>query len=358
MTLMKLLRQYHYDPLDRLTGETSAGRSTQRFYQEDDLVTEMGDQGQLSILRHGEEPLAQHQTVSGVDDTLLLATDRAHSVLQILAGTNRQQRVYTAYGYRTGESGLSSLFGFNGEARDAITGHYLLGQGTRAFNPVLMRFNSPDELSPFDAGGINSYAYCEGDPVNYCDPTGNGKFAIFNTGGRLGLWHRPSVIARHRSNTVIVDSRKIIKSTTAPIARTPSPIERTPSPKTSTPLGSGSPSAFEQPQNSPISLRDEKRHKAPKSRDHSTRQREYWQTANRKLTEYGHEYDNIKNNIGISHIKPDPDVWNEYQSALSAYSAQKISVPENTPARKSKATLARYYRLKVKRDIVRQYYDN
>ena len=53
MTLMKLLRQYHYDPLDRLTGETSAGRSTQRFYQEDDLVTEMGDQGQLTILHQG-----------------------------------------------------------------------------------------------------------------------------------------------------------------------------------------------------------------------------------------------------------------------------------------------------------------
>jgi len=158
MTSMKLLRQYHYDPLDRLTGETSAGRSTQRFYQEDDLVTEMGDQGQLTILRQGEEPLAQHRTVSGVDDTMLLATDRAHSVLQTLAGTNRQQMVYTAYGHRIGESGLSSLLGFNGEARDAITGHYLLGQGTRAFNPVLMRFNSPDELSPFDAGGINSYA--------------------------------------------------------------------------------------------------------------------------------------------------------------------------------------------------------
>ncbi|MBV7477457.1 RHS repeat-associated core domain-containing protein [Pseudomonas sp. PDM31] len=173
MTSMKLLRAYHYDPLDRLTGETSAGRaSTQRFYQEDDLVTEVGDQVQLTILRHGEEPLAQHRTASGVDDTTLLATDRAHSVLQTLAGTNRHQMVYTAYGHRTGESGLSSLLGFNGEAPDAITGHYLLGQGTRAFNPVLMRFNSPDELSPFDSGGVNPYAYCGGDPINRYDPTG------------------------------------------------------------------------------------------------------------------------------------------------------------------------------------------
>ena len=35
-----------------------------------------------------------------------------------------------------------------------------------------MRFYSPDSLSPFDAGGLNSYAYCSGDPLNYSDPSG------------------------------------------------------------------------------------------------------------------------------------------------------------------------------------------
>ncbi|MEE4693607.1 RHS repeat-associated core domain-containing protein, partial [Pseudomonas alliivorans] len=40
------------------------------------------------------------------------------------------------------------------------------------FNPVLMRFNSPDRLSPFGEGGLNAYAYCKGDPVNQVDPTG------------------------------------------------------------------------------------------------------------------------------------------------------------------------------------------
>ncbi|NAS96806.1 hypothetical protein CU664_12085 [Pseudomonas syringae pv. actinidifoliorum] len=78
--------------------------------------------------------------------------------------------------------------GFNGELLDDITGHYLLGNGYRAYNPVLMRFNSPDSLSPFGKGGLNAYAYCGGDPINKEDSTGH----MFITKTRLGL-SRPRV---------------------------------------------------------------------------------------------------------------------------------------------------------------------
>src|SRR5207253_4738400 len=77
------------------------------------------------------------------------------------------------YGHRAPEGGLLSLLGFNGERPDPVTGHYVLGNGYRAFNPVLMRFNSPDSLSPFEEGGLNAYAYCVGDPINRVDPTGH-----------------------------------------------------------------------------------------------------------------------------------------------------------------------------------------
>lgn len=171
---LKILCRYQYDPLDRLMGVGVLERTgTQRFYQQDHLTTELGEQAQRTIFRHQTRPLAQQQNTDGVTATTLLATDQAHSPLQTLAETNPQQLAYTAYGHHPEESGLSRLLGFNGECPDSITGHYLLGQGTRAFNPVLMRFNSPDELSPFGEGGINCYAYCQGDPINFNDPTGN-----------------------------------------------------------------------------------------------------------------------------------------------------------------------------------------
>jgi RHS repeat-associated protein len=69
---------------------------------------------------------------------------------------------------------------FNGERPNAITGHYLLGS-YRVFNLVSMRFNSADSLSPFDEGGLNSYAYCLGDPVNWSDPTGNTPWFLLST---------------------------------------------------------------------------------------------------------------------------------------------------------------------------------
>lgn len=67
----------------------------------------------------------------------------------------------------------ASLLRFSGQRKESATGHYLLGNGYRAFNPVLMRFHSPDSLSPMGAGGINCYAYCGGDPVNNTDPSGH-----------------------------------------------------------------------------------------------------------------------------------------------------------------------------------------
>ncbi|MBI6788936.1 RHS repeat-associated core domain-containing protein, partial [Pseudomonas syringae] len=156
---------YRYDPLDRLASSSPVGQADiQRFYQKNRLATEIEGASRRTVFQHEDLILAQQRHVDGVVDTTLLATDQQRSVLRLVDKSGIEPVAYSAYGHHPAESGLTSLLGFNGERRDSVTGHYLLGNGYRAYNPVLMRFNSPDSLSPFDEGGLNAYGYCGGDP--------------------------------------------------------------------------------------------------------------------------------------------------------------------------------------------------
>ncbi len=87
-----------------------------------------------------------------------------------MAGSGFPPRAYTSYCHVHQPSG--PVLGFSGQPRDCVTGCYHLGNGHRSYNPVLMRFHSADRLSPFGKGGINAYAYCGNDPVNWADPSG------------------------------------------------------------------------------------------------------------------------------------------------------------------------------------------
>lgn len=174
-----LLCHYYYDPLDRLADFAGADQtSTRRFYLKERLTSEILGSVQRLIFQQGDQLLAQQQRQDGVVKTTLLTTDLQRSILHALDATQPHSLAYTPYGHRAPQNGLLSLLGFNGERADPVTGHYLLGNGYRAFNPVLMRFNSPDRRSPFDKGGVNAYAYALGDPVNHTDPTGEFALAI------------------------------------------------------------------------------------------------------------------------------------------------------------------------------------
>lgn len=170
-----LLCHYRYDALDRLTSNERPNEPEhQRFYCKSRLATEIQGANRYSVFQHEDQLLAQQQRESGSSDTTLLVTDQQRSVLHALKGNHSRQSIaYSPYGYRPAENGLLSLLGFNGERQDPVTGCYLLGNGYRAFNPVLMRFNSPDSWSPFGEGGLNPYAYCMGKPVNSSDPSGH-----------------------------------------------------------------------------------------------------------------------------------------------------------------------------------------
>ena len=159
---------YQYDPLDRL----SNANTVQRFYNTTRIATEIEGARKSRFFEADSQPLAvqQHGTEPG---TALLATDQQTSVLNGISPLgNQHAQAYSPFGYHPIDASLNAV-GFNGERLEPITGHYLLGQGYRAFNPVLMRFNSPDSWSPFGEGGINAYAYCDNNPANKVDPTGH-----------------------------------------------------------------------------------------------------------------------------------------------------------------------------------------
>lgn len=114
--------------------------------------------------------------------TIILATNHHQSPLQLLTGEGARGMAFGPYGYNA----LGVAAGtprFNGERLDPVTGHYLLGNGYRGYNPALRRFNSPDRLSPFGEGGLNAYVYCAGDPVNRTDPSG--RFSLRKWMARL-----------------------------------------------------------------------------------------------------------------------------------------------------------------------------
>lgn len=111
---------------------------------------------------------------SEISHTDLLLTDLHRSALR--PGVESSWRNYLPFGYKMPTTVESIQSGFNGEHCDRLSGHYWLGNGYRVLNTVLMRFQTPDSLSPFKAGGLNAYAYSLNDPVNKSDPTGHASF--------------------------------------------------------------------------------------------------------------------------------------------------------------------------------------
>ena len=213
-----VLTRYSYDPLDRQTDCTPLTLpAIQRFYCKSRLATEIQGSLQTSVFQHDDQLLAQQRQQDGSVDTTLLATDQQRSVLGTRGLSGSHFLAYSPYGHRPAENGLLSLLGFNGERPDPLTGHYHLGNGYRQFNPVLMRFNSPDRWSPFGSGGLNAYAYCSGDAVNFQDPSGHSLLSAlttlassakpyFKTSRQPNTWNLPNYLTPKNMSQELIES--------------------------------------------------------------------------------------------------------------------------------------------------------
>ena len=117
---------------------------------------------QITETTNATNTLTYHYDYRG--STIALTTD---------SGLVTDRIEYGAYGlttYRTGTSDTPFLF--NGRFGVQTDFNGLLYMRARYYNPYLCRFISADP-SGF-AGGMNHYAYANGNPVNYLDPFGLG----------------------------------------------------------------------------------------------------------------------------------------------------------------------------------------
>ncbi|WHH49583.1 RHS repeat-associated core domain-containing protein [Pseudomonas sp. Ap32] len=114
------------------------------FYNIDQLSTAVGINQSITLFSATGTPLAERAA-----ETLLTAVNAQNSITNSLHRDRIQCLTYSAYGH----SHIDHVLGYTGQRCDRFTNLYLLGNGYRAYSPYLMRFYSPDNLSPFGKGG-------------------------------------------------------------------------------------------------------------------------------------------------------------------------------------------------------------
>lgn len=167
--------------------------NSNRIFCRNGRITTIKDDSQgRSIFEYNRAPLAEIKT--GVEDAShLLATDPAGSVAVAKGAVIDERHNYSPYGNACTLPSSNTLFGFNREWTDSY-GLYSLGN-YRFYSPRLMRFYSPDNWSPFGKGGISTYAYCAGDPINRSDPTGHMSGRRFKKKGEISKSERMKLLA-------------------------------------------------------------------------------------------------------------------------------------------------------------------
>ncbi|EGT5656622.1 hypothetical protein JD793_002768 [Citrobacter braakii] len=164
---------YRYDAFQRLC---SAG-DNQRYYLGNRVVEDTTTGEHCEYVHSVQHPVAERQG----DTLLLLGADAKLSIVTTCKDGNVAHTQYGPYG----QGRSVSVTGYNGELKDAASQGYALGNGTRFYHPAMARFNSQDSASPFGAGGLNPYAYCNGNPVNLSDPSGHSSQGF--VGGLLSI---------------------------------------------------------------------------------------------------------------------------------------------------------------------------
>ncbi len=163
----------------RTLKKDSRGVKTDFEYDGDKLIYQNNSDGRLDFLYDENGEL--YGFIKDSQDKYFYVRDCLKNILGIvdISGNLVVKYSYDAYGKCTISSDSASIgrinpFRFKGYYFDSETGFYYCN--SRYYVPEWGRWLTSDlieYLDPTSVNGMNLYAYCYGDPINYCDPSGH-----------------------------------------------------------------------------------------------------------------------------------------------------------------------------------------
>ena len=194
---------YTYDPAGNRTAVTNGATVTKFVINPNAKLSQVLTRIQNSVTNYyiyGGGLQYQVTEMASATNTLTYHYDYRGSTVAISdANGNVTDRIeYSAYGnttYRAGTNDTPFLFNARDGVRTDANG--LLYMRARYYNPFVCRFLNPDP-SVF-SGGLNFFAYANGNPVSYIDPfglqTGNAYSMIGCGGSGFGDFATPSGVS-------------------------------------------------------------------------------------------------------------------------------------------------------------------
>lgn len=158
-------------------GRNAMSGMSRFFYQNRSTATITGTQNSQRFI-WGSGVILAFQNLQAAA-RCLFASDSSGSVIATALKDHLMSQRYTVSGFsKLDIRDAAGAIAFKGYYWDSMLEAYALGRGYRYYNPILMRFMKVDDLSPFGTGGVNAYAYCEGDPLNFHDADGTTRHRL------------------------------------------------------------------------------------------------------------------------------------------------------------------------------------
>ena len=175
---------YTYDNSGRLIRELRTEWDYSGTKKVQELIYLYDESGMIGVM-YNSQPYYYHRNLQGD----VIAIYDANGEKQVEYAYDAWGNCEIVYG-ENNELANANPIRYRGYYYDTETGLYYLN--ARYYSPEWRRFISPDAaeyLDPETPNGLNLYAYCYNDPINYADPSGHDpewwQWALFGVGAAL-----------------------------------------------------------------------------------------------------------------------------------------------------------------------------